>query len=90
MDLGERVAVTIAAAESIRLARLALEVNELADRLERPYLSDGAAMLLAPGLGHLRLGHDRIEQVVFEAVEMLDDSPRLRRLRDLGVLKAAE
>ena len=68
--------------ESVRLARLALEVDELADRLERGYWSDGEALLLTPGLAYLRLAYDRIDQVVYEAVERIDDRPRLDRLRE--------
>jgi hypothetical protein len=66
-------------AVTIKISRLALDIDELVDQLERSHLTDAEAALVGVPTMHLAIVAGRLEQVVHEA-QALDQRPRLERL----------
>jgi hypothetical protein len=64
---------------SIRLARLALEVDELVLQITAEPLDDGDSTLITPAARHLALALDTLEDALYTA-DKLDQSRPSKRL----------
>jgi hypothetical protein len=64
----------------VRLAALALAVDETIDQLEAWHLTAGEAELLGSPTLHLDLSLERLRQIIHE-VGAIDQRPQLERLR---------
>jgi|GEM_PF-7023795 len=68
---------------SVRLARLACDLDEVVQEIAREPLDDGDSLLLAAPALHLTLALDQLEQSLYE-VEKLDQSHRRRHRVSTG------